>query len=65
MNAMINNATPQHSSGNERPGVRSRASAAREVREIAAVDAAKSDLDNVNVFTKLMKKAEEAAQSAL
>lgn len=65
MNATMNNANVQSSSGNDRPGIRSRVSAEKEMREIAAVDNAKSDLDNVNVFTKLLKKAEEAAQSAL
>jgi hypothetical protein len=65
MNATMNNAIPQPGSGNDRPGMRSRASAEKEMREMAAVDSAKSDLDNVNVFTKLLKKAEEAAQSAL
>lgn len=35
------------------------------VREIEAVAAAKSDVNNVAVFTKFIKKAEDTAQAAL
>lgn len=65
MNATMSNDHPYGSGVDDSLGKRSRAGAAREMREMAAIDAAKSDLDNVNVFAKLMKKAEEAAQAAL
>ena len=35
------------------------------IREMEAVAAAKSDVNNVAVFTKFIKKAEETAQAAL
>lgn len=35
------------------------------IREMEAVAAAKSDVNNVAVFTKFIKKAEDTAQAAL
>ena len=42
-----------------------RAGTAAAAREMEAVAAAKSDVNNVAVFTKFIKKAEETAQAAL
>jgi len=44
-------------------GVRSAGKQA--MSDMQAVGRAAADIDNVNVFTKFIKKAEEAAQSAL
>lgn len=42
-----------------------RAGASQAVANMDGVSAAAANVDNVNVFTKFIKKAEEAAQSAL
>jgi len=42
-----------------------RSGASQSIAQQEAVAAAKTDLDNVAVFTKFIKKAEEAAQSAI
>ncbi|HWW08234.1 hypothetical protein [Collimonas sp.] len=46
-------------------GRSARAGANKAIADAEGVSAAKSDLDNVAIFTKFIKKAEEAAQSAL
>jgi len=47
-----------------RPGT-VRASEAKYIRQLEEVAAARSDVNNVAVFTKLIKKAEEISQSAV
>ncbi|EJL81929.1 hypothetical protein PMI16_04561 [Herbaspirillum sp. CF444] len=42
-----------------------RSGASQAIAEQEAIAAAKTDLNNVAVFTKFIKKAEEAAQSAI
>lgn len=42
-----------------------RASEAKYIRQLEEVAAARSDVNNVAVFTKLIKKAEEISQSAV
>jgi hypothetical protein len=42
-----------------------RANEAKYVRQLEQVAAARSDVNNVAVFTKLIKKAEEISQSAV
>lgn len=46
-------------------GSSARTAGNKAIVDAEGVSAAKSDLDNVAVFTKFIKKAEEVAQSAL